>query len=253
MIKLHKNSATVDFSIFTKKSKNILVTAGAFAYLQKQLFENSGYSIDSFKKELSTDFGFKESTVESVISFLVENGFIKLCEDVVQNCLTNDPDMSRITSVPIKDNGSRVQVKPREENNNYILSDSSFRQDSPLIEIKELIIDWWNNYKGGAKTRRSWALQANEFKKIYEDKTVRHDIEAIKMAVENAIAATENSTTKKNWQAINYQQWVVYSKERWIQYKNIKDKTDKSGRGDLVVSDSGAWLGQLKIPNQLNN
>jgi hypothetical protein len=250
MLKICSKSATVDFNVFSARNKKVIVSAGILAYMQKRISENSGYSIDLLRSELVREFGFKESTVDDAIDYLVCNGFVKPCEDSVQNTLTNEPEVSRIKSKPVQESISQAQPEKINSNNNYYLSISSFHPDSPLLEIRELIINWWNNYKGGVKSSRSWLLQRGEFRKIYEDKSVKHDIEAISMSIENAIRSRENSKTGKAWQAITYEQWVTYSKEKWIQYKSVKDKTNKSGNGSLVISDSGAWLGQLKIPAQ---
>lgn len=252
MIVSVSKSAVVDFTIFDTRDKNSIVAAGALAYLQRRIGEDSAYSIDDLRKELVSEFGFKESTINSAISSLVGNGIVKLCEDTVENYLTNGEDTSRIKSEPAQVTQSQAvqpkgYLKPK-PNNNYILSDFSFHPESPLVEVKDIIIHWWNNYKSGARTERAWLLQRNEFKKIYEDVSVKHDIEAISMSVENAIRASENSKTNKSWMAITYEMWVTYSKEKWIQYKKAKDKMCKSGSGNILVADNGAWLGQLKIP-----
>ena len=75
-----------------------------------------------------------------------------------------------------------------------------------LSSLEREILDFWNNHKGGRKTKQSWQGQMKMLLKIKNDP--RGGIQAVKQQLQKAIEASEVGGRK--WQAITFANWESY-------------------------------------------
>lgn len=235
--------AVVSFSIFEESSKTCLVAAGLSVYLQKNFNEFKKLSKDQIKAIITTRFRLNESTVDEALSILQKDSDVKTCYTSTQNPLTNAPTTSRLTNVVTESSGGK-QNPPKE----FVLNDSCFPAESPLYQIKELIIDWWKHHKNGVKSLQSWNLQKAEFRKIYFDPSVAQNIEALKQVLEIAISQSIN--LNKRWMSITYMRWCQYNKKHWIEYMSRAGAQQNSNGETIVPETGGPWLKKLQIPTE---
>jgi DNA-binding MarR family transcriptional regulator len=105
-----------------------------------------------------------------------------------------------------------------------------------LIPIKNTLADFVKNHKAGERSEQSCKILFNQLQRILEDDAVNGDIDAIRQILDLAI---DSSLKGKPWQSIKYDNWVMYNRSKWIQYKNQRDLSNvkESQRTTLQIPD----------------
>lgn len=160
--------------------------------------------------------------IKQAIDWLIANGYIKkIAESSAIRYLLSIEGVFCLQPEPSASNAFAKNVKsPRKINvarsgRKFIATIDqldSLDISEQLKQVSSIICDFFNNHKGGVKTRRSFEGLLNSLTKILNDPG--GGIDAVKKQLQLAIEKSKSGEAK--WDSITYQNWDKFGREKSI-------------------------------------
>jgi hypothetical protein len=173
--------------------------------------------------------------VRDALQWLRENGYVKKTVDENENSIyllsvegAFPPDLSRYSyaSEALRKANKSVSLPPVKQGSRKFVATPFGTPSIPpqLSSVASIICDFFNDHKGGVKSKRSFDSLLNSLMQIFDDKG--GGIDAVKQQLELAIERSKSG--EKKWDSITYSNWDKFGRKKqqhWEQ--NSRPSTER--------------------------